>query len=86
MSSLKQQTVSGMIWSGVQRFGTMGISFISNMVLARLLTPDDFGCIGMLAIFIALSNTFIDGGFGSALIHKKKSPLRKTILLSFIGI
>lgn len=72
MSSLKQQTISGMIWSGVQRFGTMGISFISNMVLARLLTPDDFGCIGMLAIFIALSNTFIDGGFGSALIQKKE--------------
>lgn len=76
MASLKQQTISGMIWSGVQRFGTMGISFISNMVLARLLTPDDFGCIGMLAIFIALSNTFIDGGFGSALIQKKE-PTQK---------
>lgn len=61
-----------MIWSCVQRFGTMGISFISNMVLARLLTPDDFGCIGMLMIFIALSNTFIDGGFGSALIQKNE--------------
>lgn len=61
-----------MLWSSLQRFGTMGISFISNIVLARLLTPDDFGCIGMLMIFIALSNTFIDGGFGSALIQKKR--------------
>lgn len=61
-----------MIWSSLQRFGTMGISFISNIVLARLLTPDDYGCIGMLMIFIALSNTFIDGGFGSALIQKKR--------------
>lgn len=61
-----------MIWSCLQRFGTMGISFISNIVLARLLTPDDYGCIGMLMIFIALSNTFIDGGFGSALIQKKR--------------
>ena len=61
-----------MIWSSLQRFGTMGISFVSNIVLARLLTPDDYGCIGMLMIFIALSNTFIDGGFGSALIQKKK--------------
>lgn len=59
-----------MIWSGIQRFGTMGISFISNMVLARLLTPEDFGCLGMLMIFITLSNTFIDAGFGSALIQK----------------
>ncbi len=65
-----------MIWSSLQRFGTMGISFISNIVLARLLTPDDYGCIGMLMIFIALSNTFIDGGFGSALIQKK-SPTQE---------
>lgn len=71
-SSLKQKTISGIIWSSFQRFGTMGISFISNIVLARLLTPDDYGCIGMLMIFIALSNTFIDGGFGSALIQKKR--------------
>lgn len=61
-----------MIWSSLQRFGTMGISFVSNIVLARLLTPDDYGCIGMLMIFLALSNTFIDGGFGSALIQKKR--------------
>ena len=71
-SSLKQKTISGMIWSSLQRFGTMGISFISNIILARLLTPEDYGCIGMLMIFIALSNTFIDGGFGSALIQKKR--------------
>ena len=50
----------------------MSVSFFSNVVLARLLTPDDYGCIGMLMIFIALSNTFIDGGFGSALIQKKR--------------
>lgn len=69
--NLKKKTVSGMIWSALQRFGTMGISFVSNIVLARLLTPDDYGCIGMLAIFITVSNTFVDGGFGSALIQKK---------------
>lgn len=74
-SSLKQKTLSGVIWSGLQRFGTMGISFISNIVLARMLSPDDYGCIGMLMIFIALSNTFIDGGFGSALIQKKRPTL-----------
>lgn len=71
-SNLKAKTLSGMIWSFMQRFGTMAISFVSNIVLARLLTPDDYGVIGMLAIFIAISNTFIDGGFGSALIQKKE--------------
>lgn len=74
--SLKQKTISGMLWSGVQRFGTMGIAFISNIVLARLLSPDDYGCIGMLAIFITMSNTFVDGGFGSALIQKKEPTQR----------
>ncbi|MDE6339528.1 MAG: oligosaccharide flippase family protein, partial [Muribaculaceae bacterium] len=69
--SLKKKTLQGMIWSSVQKFGTLGLSFIANIVLARLLTPSDFGCIGMLAIFIAVSQTFVDGGFGSALIQKK---------------
>lgn len=75
-SSLKTKTLSGMIWSFLQRFGTMTISFVSNIVLARLLTPDDYGTIGMLMIFIAVANTFVDGGFGSALIQKKE-PTRE---------
>lgn len=67
----KQSKVfKGVMWASVQRFGGLAISFISNMVLARLLTPDDFGTIGMLLFFLALSQTFIDSGFGSALIQK----------------
>ena len=50
----------------------MIISFVSNMILAHLLTPNDFGVIGMLAIFIAVSSTFVDGGLGSAIIQKKE--------------
>lgn len=69
-NNLKQKTISGMIWVGIQKFGTLIITFLSNIVLARLLTPDDYGMIGMLAIFIAISNTFIDAGLGSALIQK----------------
>ena len=71
-SSLKTKALSGVVWSFVQRFGSMAISFVSNIVLARLLTPDDYGVIGMLMIFIAVANTFVDGGFGSALIQKKE--------------
>lgn len=67
----KSKVFSGTIWSAVQRFGTMAISFIANMILARLLTPDDFGTVGMLLFFVAIANTFIDSGFGSALIQKK---------------
>lgn len=69
--SLKEKTVAAMFWSSVGKFGTIGISFVSNMVLARLLLPQDFGVIGMLQIFISVSGVFIVGGFGQALIQKK---------------
>jgi O-antigen/teichoic acid export membrane protein len=71
--SLKQQTISGMVWSSIGKFGTLGITFISNLVLARLLMPSDFGYIGMLYIFLAISQVFISGGLGSALIQKKET-------------
>lgn len=70
-NNLKQKAVSGMIWTALQRYSTMLIQFISGIILARLLTPYDYGCIGMLTIFMVLSESFIDGGFGSALIQKK---------------
>jgi O-antigen/teichoic acid export membrane protein len=50
----------------------MFIQFISGIILARLLTPYDYGCIGMLSIFMVLAEAFIEGGFGSALIQKKR--------------
>lgn len=61
-----------MVWTTIQKFAKMGISFISGIILARLLTPYDYGCIGMLSIFMVLAEAFIDGGFGSALIQKKR--------------
>lgn len=70
--SLKQKAASGMIWTALQKYSTMIIQFISGIILARLLTPYDYGCIGMLSIFMVLAEAFIDGGFGSALIQKKR--------------
>lgn len=69
--SLKEKTISGMLWSGVGKFGVMGLQFVSNMVLARLLMPSDYGVVGMLHVFIAISSIFVSAGFGSALIQKK---------------
>lgn len=69
---LKQKAASGMIWTAFQKYSTIGIQFISGIILARLLTPYDYGCIGMLSIFMVLAEAFIDGGFGSALIQKKQ--------------
>lgn len=70
--NLKQKAANGIIWTSIQKFSSIGISFISGIILARLLTPYDYGCIGMLAVFMSLANTLIDGGFGSALIQKKQ--------------
>lgn len=69
---LKQKAASGMVWASIQKFAGMGISFVSGIILARLLTPQDYGCIGMLAIFMQVADSFVDGGFGSALIQKKR--------------
>lgn len=70
--NLKQKAASSMVWTALQKYSTMFISFISSIILARLLTPYDYGCIGMLSIFMVLAEAFIDGGFGAALIQKKR--------------
>ena len=69
-SDLKKKTAKGMLWSAVERFSTQGIQFLFGILLARLLTPNDYGMIAMLTIFIAVSQTFMDSGFGNALIRK----------------
>lgn len=69
--SLKQNTIKGMIWNSIEKFGTLIISFVVNIILARKLMPEDFGCISMLLVFISISEAFIEGGFGTALIQKK---------------
>ncbi len=70
MSSLKDKTVKGVIWSAVDRFSAQGIQFVFSILIARLLVPEDYGVVAMLNIFLAVSQTFIDSGFGTALIRK----------------
>jgi O-antigen/teichoic acid export membrane protein len=74
--NLKDKTVFGMMWGAVGKVGTLTINFLTNLVLARLLMPEDFGAIAMLAIFLAVSNIFIQGGLGAALIQKKNPEHR----------
>lgn len=68
--SLKKKTVNGVIWSAIDRFSTQGIQFVFSILIARLLMPSDYGVIAMLGIFLAVSNTFVDSGFGAALVQK----------------
>ena len=71
MGELKEKTLSGVKWNAIGRFSTQGVSFVISILLARILTPSDYGVVGMIGIFIAIAQTFIDSGFGSALIRKK---------------
>lgn len=68
---LRSQSLSGLKWSAIERFAVQGIQFVIGLVLARLLSPSDYGIIGMLAIFMAISQTIIDSGFSKALIQKQ---------------
>ena len=69
--TLREKTINGVIWSAVERISFLGIQFLITILIARALTPSDYGLIGMLSIFIALGSVMIDSGFGQALIRKK---------------
>jgi teichuronic acid exporter len=71
LPTLKQKTVSGLTWSFLDNFSNLGIQFIIGIILARLLSPKEFGLIGMITVFISLSQFFIDSGFSNSLIRKK---------------
>jgi len=70
MDDLNQKTVKSVMWSAVERFGSQGIQFVMSIIIARLLLPEEYGLIAMLAFFMAIAQTFVDSGFGSALIQK----------------
>lgn len=63
--------VNATFWSAIQRFGGLAIGFISNIVLARLLNPEDYGIVGLILVFVGVADVLIDGGLGNALIQKK---------------
>ena len=70
-NSLKQKTVKGVLWSSLERFSVQGIQFVVMIIMARMLTPNDYGLVGMLAVFIAVSQSLVDSGFSQALIRKQ---------------
>lgn len=71
--SLKNKTVKGMGWSALENVTRLGLTFVVSIILARLLSPEEYGLIGILSIFIALFNAIVDGGFTNALIRKQNA-------------
>ena len=68
--SLKHKTIQGVSWSFIDNIASSGITFLIGLILARLLTPAEYGIMAMIAVFIAVSNSIIDSGFSNALIRK----------------
>ena len=91
--SLKHKTVKGASWSFIDSIAGQGIAFLVGLVLARLLTPEEYGLIGIITIFIAVFNSIVDSGFSNALIRKNdaKDIDYNTVFISkqsfnFIGV
>lgn len=71
MNQNKEKVVSAFNWKFIERLSVQGASFIVTLLLARLLTPEDYGMIALITVFVSLANTFVQGGFNTALIQKK---------------
>ena len=80
---LKDKTVVGIGWSAVDSLASQGITFLVGIVLARLLSPAEYGLIGIITIFISISNTIVDSGFSNSLIRKPEI-LREDYSTTFV--
>ena len=69
--SLTEKTITGVSWNGIDKIANYGIGFIVGIVLARLLTPEDYGLIGIIGIFTSIFNIILDSGLNTALIRKE---------------
>lgn len=88
MNKLKEKAAKGFLWSSIDRVLTQCVTFILGIIVARMLTPADYGLIAMLTVFLGISNTFVDSGLSSALIRKtdRTAADEATVFYTNIGI
>lgn len=86
MDSLRHTTIRALSWSFLEAIGLQGVRFVIGIVLARLLFPEQFGLIAMLSLFIAVAQSFLDSGFGAALIQKREVTLADTCSIFYFNI
>ncbi len=84
--SLRSKTLHALSWSFLESVGLQGVRFVIGIVLARLLFPEQFGLIGMLTIFMAVAQSFLDSGFGAALIQKREATQTDTCSIFYFNI
>jgi len=69
----RSKIISSLIWKLTERTGTQGMQFVIQLILARLLLPEDYGIIALIVIFISIATVFVQSGFNTALIQKKNA-------------
>lgn len=69
--SLKQKTAKGVLWSSIEQFSVQIIQFVLGLIMARILSPHDYGLVGMILVFTSIAETFVNSGFSNALIRKQ---------------
>lgn len=72
MENIRGKVFSGFIWRFMERIGAQGVGFVVSLFLARLLTPEDYGQVALVTVFITILNTFALSGIGTSLIQKKE--------------
>jgi teichuronic acid exporter len=71
--NMKNKVLSGLFWKIMENGGVQGVQFVVSIVLARLLSPDEYGIISLILIFITIANVFVQSGFNTALIQKREA-------------
>lgn len=84
--SLKSKTLHALFWSFIESVGLQGVRFVIGIILARLLIPEQFGLLGMLMIFMAVAQVFLNSGFGAALIQKKEATQKDICSIFYFNI
>lgn len=62
----------GLKWTAIERFSNQIIQFLVSIIIARIVSPNDYGILGILLVFINISQVFVDSGFGSSLVYNNK--------------
>lgn len=68
---MENKLLNGLMWKFLERFGVQGVQFVLQIILARLLSPEHYGVLSIMVIFVALANVFIQNGFNTALMQDK---------------
>ena len=69
--SLKNKSISAVLWSSADIFLRRGLTFIVSIAMARLLTPEEFGTVALLYLFVGIASAFVDSGFSAALVQQQ---------------